>query len=168
MRTTVTYSWLLKCLFPKGGSSLVTMSYCPEGNSSLPRRRDTLFTLVLKNDRSFYLSIYLRVCVYYSHYKENTKKWLGLMTKIGSKMHWSLASFPVLNLIMSDYSLQTKWLRSYRTIFVPYRAVLMGFWDIVLDRPSTPRPFSLYLVTCVWLYIVICSFVIWLEVVIIT
>ena len=43
-KVTSTYPQLLKCLFPKGESSLDTMALCPVGSGSLSRRTDTLFT----------------------------------------------------------------------------------------------------------------------------
>ena len=42
-RGTRIYLQLLKCLFPKGKSSLTTMVLCPVGSSPLSRRTDTQF-----------------------------------------------------------------------------------------------------------------------------
>ena len=62
-----------------------------------------------------------------THYKENTKKWLGFLTKSGGKVNRWLTSFLVRNLVMSDKSFQTKWLQSYRTGFVPNEAFPIRF-----------------------------------------
>ena len=73
------------------------------------------------------------------HYKEITKKWLGFMTHIGKKVQWWLASFLVLNLAMSDQSIQTKWLWSYWTTLSPHDTFHMKFWDLGLDHPSNTQ-----------------------------
>ena len=96
------------------------------------------------------------------HYKENTKKWLGFMINIGKIVHWWLATFLVLNLVMSDQSLQTKWIWLYQTIIIPHIAFSMRFWGLVLDRLLTLRYFSLYLVITMWQYLVMCNPIFWL------
>ena len=58
------------------------------------------------------------------------------MIKTGSKVHWWLVPCLVVNLVMSYQSLQTKWLWSYQTGFVPHGAFPIGFWDFVFGRPS--------------------------------
>jgi len=49
--------------------------------------------------------------------KETRKKWLGFMIKTCCKVHWWLTPFAVLNLVMPDQLLETKWRRSYRIVF---------------------------------------------------
>ena len=47
---------LLKCLFPKGESSLELVALCHVGTGSLSRRTNTLFTPAPKKGKSSYLS----------------------------------------------------------------------------------------------------------------
>ena len=137
--------------FPFIGSSFkskpkwTSLSNAESTKSTMPTTHPSYHII---QDQTYTMRLFSTAAIHrwITHYKDNTKKWLGFMINIGGKMHWWLASFLVLNSVMSDQSLQTRLYGHIGQFFILYGAFPTRFWDLVLGCPLILHHSSLYLV----------------------